>query len=319
MPRKSLMRGMAILTKRSRNSYMRSPRRVTLQPIAWPSRTLNVATDFLAFVTAGFCPVILAMSAVAASMTFLSATASPTPMFTVIFKIRGTCMVFFSSSFCLSSGTIFSLKICFSLAAINYPLFRVDHFFVRLEQAHLAAVLERLEPDPIALLGRRIENHHVRHMQRRLGLDDAALHAGLRIGVLMPLGHVEPPDAQTVLRPHFDHGAFASLGTTGDQNHRVAFANLLHHSTSGASEIIFMNCTLRSSRVTGPKIRVPMGSSLLVSSTAALVSKRISDPSARRTPLLVRTTTASYTSPFFTLPRGIASFTLTLMTSPTAA
>ncbi len=80
-----------------------------------------------------------------------------------------------------------------------------------------------------------------------------------------------------------------------------------------------MNCTLRSSRVTGPKIRVPIGSSLLVSSTAALVSKRISDPSARRTPLLVRTTTASYTSPFFTLPRGIASLTLTLMTSPTAA
>ncbi len=40
-----------------------------------------------------------------------------------------------------------------------------------------------------------------------------------------------------------------------------------------------MNCTLRSSRVTGPKIRVPMGSSLLVKSTAALVSKRINDPS----------------------------------------
>ena len=33
-----------------------------------------------------------------------------------------------------------------------------------------------------------------------------------------------------------------------------------------------MNCTVRSSRVTGPKIRVPIGSSLLVNSTAALPS-----------------------------------------------
>src|SRR5580692_11834851 len=228
MPRKSRIRGMAMLTRRSRNSYIRSPRSVTLQPIAWPSRTLKVATDFLAFVTAGFWPVIFAISAVAASMTFLSATASPTPMFTVIFKIRGTSIVFFSSSFFLSSGTICWLKICLSLAAINYPLFRVDHFFVRLEQAHLAAVLERLEPDPIALLGRRIENHHVRHVQRRLGLDDAALNAGLRIGFLMPLGHIESLDAQAVVGQHFDHRAFASFVPTGDQNHRVTFANLFH-------------------------------------------------------------------------------------------
>src|SRR5690606_8589464 len=64
-------------------------------------------------------------------------------------------------------------------------------------------------------------------------------------------------------------------------------------STSGASETIFMNFSPRSSRVTGPKMRVPIGSCLLFSSTAALPSKRISDPSGRRTPLRVRTTTAS--------------------------
>src|SRR6185437_2916416 len=84
-------------------------------------------------------------------------------------------------------------------------------------------------------------------------------------------------------------------------------------------ETIFMNFSLRSSRVTGPKIRVPIGSSLLLRSTAALPSKRISEPSGRRTPLAVRTTTALYTSPFFTLPRGMASFTVTLITSPIAA
>jgi hypothetical protein len=80
-----------------------------------------------------------------------------------------------------------------------------------------------------------------------------------------------------------------------------------------------MNRSVRSSRVTGPKMRVPTGSSLVVRSTAALVSKRSSEPSARRTPLRVRTTTASYTSPFLTLPRGIASLIDTLITSPTCA
>ena len=40
-----------------------------------------------------------------------------------------------------------------------------------------------------------------------------------------------------------------------------------------------MNRSVRSSRVTGPKMRVPIGSSLALSSTAALPSKRISAPS----------------------------------------
>src|SRR5271165_7168856 len=171
------MRGIAMLTRRSKNSYMRAPRKVTLQPIAWPSRTLKVATDFFAFVIAGFWPVIFAMSAVAASMTFLSATASPTPMLTVILTMRGTCIVFFRPKFFLSSGTIFSRYICCSLAmfALLEPCLSVDHFVVRLENPHLAAVGERLEPDAIALLGRGVEQLHVRDVQRRFALDDAAL------------------------------------------------------------------------------------------------------------------------------------------------
>ena len=43
-----------------------------------------------------------------------------------------------------------------------------------------------------------------------------------------------------------------------------------------------MKRSVRSSRVTGPKMRVPIGSSFGVSSTTALVSKRTRDPSARR-------------------------------------
>src|SRR6185437_4126941 len=50
-----------------------------------------------------------------------------------------------------------------------------------------------------------------------------------------------------------------------------------------------------------------------------LRSKRISDPSGRRTPLAVRTTTAFITWPFFTRPRGIASLMVTTMVSPIVA
>src|SRR5439155_24377709 len=133
--------------------------------------------------------------------------------------------------------------------------------------------------------------------------------------------YVDALDDHLAAREHFQHRAFAALVAARQHDDLIAFPDLAGHahSTSGAREMIFMNCTLRSSRVTGPKIRVPICSSLFVSRTAALPSKRISEPSARRTPCLVRTTTASYTSPFFTLPRGMASFTLTLMTSPTVA
>src|SRR6185437_15486167 len=50
-----------------------------------------------------------------------------------------------------------------------------------------------------------------------------------------------------------------------------------------------------------------------------LRSKRISEPSGRRTPLAVRTTTAFITSPFLTRPRGIASLMVTTMVSPIVA
>jgi hypothetical protein len=46
----------------------------------------------LALVTTGFWPAILVRSPTALSITFLSATASLTPMFSVILVRRGTCI-----------------------------------------------------------------------------------------------------------------------------------------------------------------------------------------------------------------------------------
>ncbi len=84
---------------------MRAPRKVTLTPMGRPSRTLKVAIAFLALQISGFWPVILAMSPAALSMTLRSATASPTPMLTVILVIRGTSMTFDRFNSDLSFGT----------------------------------------------------------------------------------------------------------------------------------------------------------------------------------------------------------------------
>src|SRR6185503_14290993 len=55
-----------------------------------------------------------------------------------------------------------------------------------------------------------------------------------------------------------------------------------HQMTSGASEMILVYCRSRSSRATGPKIRVPTGFSSGLMSTTALRSKRMYEPSLRR-------------------------------------
>ncbi len=61
-PRKSRTRGSAMVIRRSRNSYMRSPRSVTFTPTGRPSRILNVAIAFLARVMTAFWPAMAVRS-----------------------------------------------------------------------------------------------------------------------------------------------------------------------------------------------------------------------------------------------------------------
>src|SRR6516225_2396610 len=165
--------------------------------------------------------------------------------------------------------------------------------------AHLGAISLNLEPDA-GRLSVLAEIRDVGQVDRRLLGDDAAL---LGLGLLLvALHHV---DAAHQRRPlvgtHLVHLAAAALVAAGQHDDLVTFPDLgSHHSTSGASEMIFMWFLARSSRGTGPKIRVPTGSAWLLISTAALRSKRITEPSGRRMSLRTRTTTAFMTSPFFT-------------------
>src|SRR5437868_1893818 len=137
----------------------------------------------------------------------------------------------------------------------------------------------------------------VGQIDRLLLRDDAAL---LRLGLLLvTLHHVDAAHQCLALcGTHLEHLAGAALVAAGQNHDLVTFPDLgSHHSTSGASEMIFMWFLARSSRGTGPKMRVPTGSDWLLISTAALRSKRITEPSGRRMSLRTRTTTAFMTSP----------------------
>ena len=73
---------------------MRAPRRVTDRPTGISSRSLKFAIDLRARRTLGCWPAIVASCSWAASSIFESCLASPTPMFSVIFCSRGTCIGF---------------------------------------------------------------------------------------------------------------------------------------------------------------------------------------------------------------------------------
>src|SRR5437764_2251411 len=107
--------------------------------------------------------------------------------------------------------------------------------------------------------------------------------------------NIDARDEHLALLGHrLDDLAGAALVLAGQHHDLVALLDLLrrHHSTSGARLMIFMCLRARSSRTTGPKMRVPIGSSFLLTRTAALESNRITEPSGRRISLAVRTITA---------------------------
>src|SRR6202161_2965516 len=147
-------------------------------------------------------------------------------------------------------------------------------------KAYLLAIRMNLETyaGRLAVLA---DDCDVGQMDRRLLRDDAAL---LRLGLLLvALDEVDATDQRLALgRTDLEHLTGAALVAARQHDDLVALPDLgSHHSTSGASEMIFVWFLARSSRGTGPKMRVPTGSDWLLISTAALRSKRMTEPSAR--------------------------------------
>ena len=73
-----------------------------------PSRSLKFEIDFRARRIAGRCPEIWVSSTTAASSSFWSWIASPTPMLITIFSKRGACIVLWYLNFSTSAGRTFS-------------------------------------------------------------------------------------------------------------------------------------------------------------------------------------------------------------------
>src|SRR3954447_18580900 len=155
-----------------------------------------------------------------------------------------------------------------------------------------AAVVVLAVTDPGRLvLG--VDHHHVAHVDARLLRDDPAL-LGAALGLADAGVLLDPPDALDEdllnLREGSDDAALGTLVLAGQNDDGIALLHLHgrglavadgalggshDHKTSGASEMIRMKRLSRSSRPTGPKMRVPRGSPLSRMMTAAFSSKRM--------------------------------------------
>src|SRR5215211_1399099 len=120
----------------------------------------------------------------------------------------------------------------------------------------------------------RVQQRHVGDVDGTLALDHADRRVrARRVRALVALDDVDALHEDAVLGPvHADDLAGLALVLARDHDDLVVTAQL-HHSTSGASETIFMNPPSRSSRATGPKMRVPRGLFWASMITAAFSSK----------------------------------------------
>src|SRR5690348_1295941 len=143
-----------------------------------------------------------------------------------------------------------------------------------LRHAHAATVVVAADADARRLVVLGIDDRHVGDVDAGLALDHADLGVRVRrVRALVALDHVQALDEDLVgLAVDPQDAAGLALVLAGDDDHLVVGADL-HQSTSGASETIFMKPPSRSSRATGPKMRVPRGLFCASMITAAFSSK----------------------------------------------
>src|SRR5215472_4624011 len=145
---------------------------------------------------------------------------------------------------------------------------------------NLLAVGQRPHADASRSVARRIGKHDIGEMNGALAFDDPTLAKLLRRPLVL-LDHVDALDHDAALLGNHaqDAAAFSAI-LACHHDHGVTLAPVWRRHwackmTSGANEMILVNCLSRSSRATGPKMRVPTGLSSAFNSTTALRSNRM--------------------------------------------
>lgn len=137
------------------------------------------------------------------------------------------------------------------------------------------------ESNPRWLIACGINQHHVTHVDRcrqfnHLAFFRTGSRAHVALAQIDPLNDHRDLSARFTPK-HLDH--LARLAFISPRQYFYIVAGFYFHTnynTSGDKEIIFWNPLVRSSRATGPKIRVPFGSLLFLSiMTPAFSSNRI--------------------------------------------
>src|SRR6266496_1758623 len=181
---------------------------------------------------------------------------------------------------------------CWRISSLYRSLRRAMSVQLRVRPPRHAHALPVLAGDPHAggLLVLGIDEHDVGDVNRAFPLDHAAhglgpLGARDLLGALVTLDDVQTLDEDLgLLRVHAQDATGLAAVLAADDDHLVVATDLGSHgsyNTSGASETIFMKLRSRSSRATGPKMRVPRGLFCASMITAAFSSKAMYVPSSR--------------------------------------
>src|SRR6266568_1613034 len=210
-----------MLMNRSRNSYIRSPRSVTVTPIGIFSRSRKPAIDFFALVTTGCCPVTVATSRTAASSVLVSRTASPMPMLTTTLCSRGTCMTFPYSNSRLRAGNTSLVNRSRSRAATIPPPLR--QFAADLAEASLRPVVQEAESYPRRLATFVADQREICEPDRDFDIDDSRLpRSRARLYVLFQNVHVGNGGALLVRQQLADLAPLPPFPPLADLNEVIA-------------------------------------------------------------------------------------------------
>src|SRR3990172_4131397 len=104
----------------------------------------------------------------------------------------------------------------------------IDHLAVRLEDAHLAAVLDHLDGDSVGLVRLRVEQRYVGNMDGHVLIDDPAGLAFHRVGPLVLLHPVYALYEKEVLVDAAQDGSALALVAPGDDDDAVALTYPFH-------------------------------------------------------------------------------------------